>query len=61
MARKFDPVGSVEIAEILGVSRQRVFAMADSRRLNFPQPAAELAMGKLWDRAEVEAWIRKNR
>ncbi len=46
-----------EIAEMLGVSRQRVDQL--SRTEGFPAPAAELAIGRVWNREDIEAWARK--
>lgn len=47
-------VGAAEIAELLGVSRQRVDQL--TRRPEFPAPVAELASGRFWVRGEVERW-----
>jgi hypothetical protein len=47
-------VGAAEIAELLGVSRQRVDQL--TRRSDFPLPAAELASGRIWVRVVVERW-----
>ncbi|MET7372104.1 hypothetical protein [Micromonospora arida] len=33
--------------------------IADQR--NFPEPVATLAMGKVWRRSDVVAWIREHR
>jgi prophage regulatory protein len=52
-----DLVGAHEIAEILGVSRQRVQQLA--RTAGFPQPVAVLAMGKVWVRSDVEEWAAR--
>ena len=41
---------------MLGVSRQRVQQLA--ARDDFPEPEVTLAMGKVWQRAAVEAWAR---
>ena len=49
-------VGAQEIGAMLGVSRQRVQQLA--ARDDFPQPEVTLAMGKVWKRADVEAWAR---
>lgn len=46
-----------EIAELLGVTRQRVDQL--SRTEGFPEPAAELAIGRVWERADVERWARE--
>jgi len=48
-------VGAHEIRDMLGVSRQRVQQLAT--RSDFPQPAAELAQGKVWVLADIQAWI----
>ena len=54
-----DPVGVVEIAEMLGVSRQRVNQLMHTYA-DFPEPMAELAMGRLWHRADIENWVRSH-
>lgn len=48
--------GVAEIAELLGVTRQRVHQLAKTP--GFPKPLAELSAGAIWDRAEVENWAR---
>jgi predicted DNA-binding transcriptional regulator AlpA len=48
-------VGVAEIADMLGVSRQRVHQLAT--REDFPTPLAVLVMGSVWDRAVIEEWI----
>lgn len=48
-------VGAHEIRGMLGVSRQRVQQLAT--RSDFPRPVAELAQGKVWVLADIEAWI----
>ncbi len=50
-------VGVAEIAEMLGVSRQRVHAMMRSHE-DFPSPEAELSAGRIWLRSDVVAWAR---
>lgn len=47
-------VGAAEIAEMLGVSRQRVTQLTG--RADFPEPVARLAMGKVWRLEDVEEW-----
>ena len=49
-------MGSREVAEMLGVSRQRVHQL----RINpgFPSPLVEVAMGPLWDERAVAAFAR---
>lgn len=49
-----DGLRVIDVAELLGVSKQRVvqIAVAD---LSFPRPV-ETEPHRRWDRAEVEAW-----
>lgn len=47
-------MGAAEIGRLLGVSRQRVQQII--ARPDFPAPATELAMGKIWLASEVRAW-----
>jgi predicted DNA-binding transcriptional regulator AlpA len=53
-----DLVGTAEIAELLGVSRQQAHAL--SQKKGFPDPVATLGGGErprsFWLRAAVEAW-----
>ena len=49
-------VGTAEIAEMLGVTRQRVGQIAATDP-DFPDPEVVLASGRVWRRDEVEAWI----
>lgn len=50
-----DVVGVPEIAQILGVSRQRVYQLIDTYE-DFPAPVATLAVGRIWSRTAVEEW-----
>jgi predicted DNA-binding transcriptional regulator AlpA len=50
-------VGITEIAEMIGVSRQRVAQLAESYE-DFPKPEADLAAGRIWSRTAIEAWIQ---
>lgn len=52
-------MGAAEIAQRLGVSRQRVQQLVN--RPDWPAPVAELTMGKIWSARDVEAWIRQHR
>lgn len=53
-------VGVAEIRQMLGgISRQRAHVIASSK--GFPDPIAELTMGKVWRKADVVKWIRDNR
>ena len=51
-------VGAAEIAEMLGLSRQRVNAIVRTHA-EFPEPVAELSAGRIWRRSDVEAWARR--
>lgn len=51
-------MGVAEIAEFLGISRQRVDALARTKD-GFPQPVASLQAGRVWRRADIEEWARK--
>jgi prophage regulatory protein len=51
-----DLVGSAEIGSLFGVSRQRVDQITRSE--GFPQPVAELASGRIWNREAVIAWAK---
>lgn len=50
-------MGVHEIAELLGVSRQRVdeISRTDER---FPGPVDTLRSGRIWRREDVEAWAQ---
>jgi prophage regulatory protein len=52
-------MGAKEIQDRLGVSRQRAYQLVQRR--DFPAPYQTLAMGSIWDSADVEAWIRERR
>jgi predicted DNA-binding transcriptional regulator AlpA len=51
-------VGVQEIAEMLGVTRQRVDEISRTHD-DFPAPEATLASGRVWKRADVEAWAKR--
>jgi hypothetical protein len=51
-----DLVGIAELAELVGVTRQRASTLA--RRPGFPEPLAELASGPVWDLRMVERFVR---
>jgi len=51
-----------DIADRLGVSRQRALQIANDRREDFPDPFDTLPGGvQVWLISEVEAWIHTNR
>ncbi|HXH80599.1 DNA-binding protein [Nocardioides sp.] len=50
-------MGVSEIAELLGLTRQRVHQI---RQLEgFPEPTATIAMGPVWLRVDVETWAHE--
>jgi len=53
-----DLVAIPEIAEILGVSRQRASKIIQTHR-DFPRPEAELSIGKVWRRPDIEEWAQR--
>lgn len=53
-----DVMGLTEIAARLGISKR--YARELAGRKGFPDPT-RLAMGMVWDRADVEAWIARHR
>lgn len=53
-------VGAHEIrVRFGGISRQRTYQLTS--RPDFPKPVADLQQGKVWDAADVEAWIAAHR
>jgi predicted DNA-binding transcriptional regulator AlpA len=50
-------VGAYEVAQILGVSRQRVSQLMEAE--GFPEPAATLGMGSVWLERDVEEWAEE--
>ena len=56
----FEPpslLGATDVARLLGVSRQRVYQLAE--QADFPRPVVTLARGRMWERGQVEAWARR--
>ena len=51
----FDLVSIPEIAELLGVSQQRVHQLIASYA-DFPAPHANLAIGRVWLRTRIDDW-----
>jgi predicted DNA-binding transcriptional regulator AlpA len=51
-------MGLTEIADLFGVSRQRVDQIV-KKDPSFPTPEAVLTGGRIWKRVDVEAWARK--
>jgi prophage regulatory protein len=56
---KLDLVGTVEIRVRLGVSKARVHQLV--REKGFPEPVAVVSGVRIWQRADVEAWIAAHR
>lgn len=54
-----DLVSVPEVAEMLGVSRQRVHQIIRAYP-DFPAPEAELAVGRIWKRRLVAEWIAQH-
>jgi predicted DNA-binding transcriptional regulator AlpA len=55
--KRTDILGTSEVAEVLGVSKQRIASLR--KDVNFPEPFLKLASTPLWDRTEVEAFLAK--
>lgn len=56
---RFPVMGAAEIADRLGVTRQRAYQL--TARRDFPAPIAQLAMGQVWSTDDVEAWVAERR
>lgn len=52
-------MGVAEIGIRLGVSRSRAAQIVKEK--GFPETAATLIMGQVWEASDVEAWIAKRR
>jgi predicted DNA-binding transcriptional regulator AlpA len=53
---KDSTVRLLDIAKLLGVSKQRAHQMAAEPR--FPTPVSQDSRGQQWDRREVERWAK---
>lgn len=53
-----DIVGVKEVAQMLGISRQRVNVIVQSHP-DFPEPIAKLAAGRVWQRRDIVEWAKK--
>jgi prophage regulatory protein len=49
--------GRTELAEMLGISRQRARLLTE--RSDFPEPVARMRRGPIWRIEDLEAWARK--
>ncbi len=52
-------VGVAEIAQMLGITRQRVNAIVQTHE-DFPDPEAVLTAGRIWRHDAVVAWATAN-
>ncbi len=52
-----DLVSRVEIAQLLGLSPQRVHVLVG--KADFPPPVLVLAIGTIWKREDVVEWARR--
>jgi prophage regulatory protein len=52
-------MGSAEIAERLGVTRQRVGQLSLAYE-DWPAPVAVLASGKVWESSDIEVWLLRH-
>jgi predicted DNA-binding transcriptional regulator AlpA len=59
MPSKPRTVRVVEIAELLGVTKQRAHQIADEE--GFPAPVGREGQSRLWGRREVETWAKASR
>ena len=59
MALQGQLLGLAEIAEKFGVERNTAWRW--SKRSDFPEPAARLSAGPVWQLADVEAWGTEKR
>jgi predicted DNA-binding transcriptional regulator AlpA len=52
------PMTSSQVAKLLGKSRQWVDQLAKTDP-TFPAPAVVLPSGRIWERADLEKWMRE--
>jgi prophage regulatory protein len=50
-------MAAAEIADYLGISRQRVAVLVE--RADFPVPMAHLSVGRIWRTADIREWAAK--
>lgn len=50
-------VGLTEVADLVGISKQRVLQLIESDP-SFPEPAATLSRGRVWKRADILKWAK---
>lgn len=52
-------VAAAEIADMLGLSRQRISQLTAAP--DFPKPWTELRMGKIWLASDIRDWAERHR
>jgi predicted DNA-binding transcriptional regulator AlpA len=52
-------VGAKEVAEMLGISRQRVNKIAQTDS-DFPQAVGTLAAGRIWREKDIVGWAKRS-
>lgn len=55
-SKKLTLMGATEVAEFLGVSRQRVLELRRDHA-EFPQPLEQLRSGPVWDKSDIESFL----
>ncbi len=55
--KRSDILGTSEVAEVLGVSKQRIASLR--KDADFPEPFLRLASTPLWAREDVESFLAK--
>jgi hypothetical protein len=55
--KKIELVGQAEVAVMAGVKSSTVGVWVGRGKL--PAPAAELACGRIWLKADIEAWLKR--
>jgi len=51
-------LGVTEVAELVGLTRQRIQQLAEDKDSGFPVPTAELARGRVWKKADIVKWAK---
>jgi predicted DNA-binding transcriptional regulator AlpA len=50
--------GTAEVAEILGIAKQRIHALR--KNPEFPQPIIKIAATPIWNRLDIAKWATRN-
>lgn len=51
-------LGLAEVSALTGVPETTINTWADFRQVGFPPPAAVLSATRIWDRDQVDVWMR---